>query len=149
MVGSDWNTNTQPSLSVAQSAENAVTSRPEKKRRNPSSRQRRSAKRLAKFLDKKRQLAADHFDPSCSGDSVLQLAVEFLLLLFLTKLLQLLRRPVALIMRVQLKILRFWLIRVPLLHWNCLAASKLNLRLGMILLVYGILPLIIQQSGHL
>ena len=34
-VGSNWSTNTQPSLSVAQSAENAVTSRPEKKRRNP------------------------------------------------------------------------------------------------------------------
>ena len=50
MVGSNWNTNTQPSLSVAQSAENAVTSRPEKKRRNPSSRQRRSAKRLAEFF---------------------------------------------------------------------------------------------------
>ena len=64
-----WNTNAQPSLSVAQSAENLFTIRSEKKRRNLPSRKRRSAKRLAEFLDKKRQLATDNFDPSCSGDS--------------------------------------------------------------------------------
>ena len=69
MVGSNWNTNAQPSPSVAQSAENLFTIRSEKKRRNPPSGQRRSAKHLAEFLDKKRQLAADNFDPSCSGDS--------------------------------------------------------------------------------
>ena len=65
MVGSNWNTSAQPSLSVAQSAENLFTIRSEQKRRNPPSRQHRSAKRLAEFLDKKWQLAAD----SCLGDS--------------------------------------------------------------------------------
>ena len=61
MVGSNWNT-------MAQSAENVFASRSEKKRWNPPSRQRRSAKRLAEFLDKKKQLAADNSDPSSSGD---------------------------------------------------------------------------------
>ena len=51
---------------MAQSAENVFTSRSGKKRRNPPSRQCRNAKRLAEFLDKKKQLA--NFDPSSSGD---------------------------------------------------------------------------------
>ena len=68
MVGSNWNTNAQPLFCVAQSAENVLTSRSEKKRRNPPSCQCRIAKRLADFLDKKRQLATDNSDPSSSGD---------------------------------------------------------------------------------
>ena len=39
------------------SAENVSTSRSEIKKRNPPSRQRRRAKRLAEFLEKKKQLA--------------------------------------------------------------------------------------------
>ena len=54
MIGSNLNTNTQPSFSVAQSAENVFTSRSGKKIRNSPSHQCRSAKRLAEFLDRKK-----------------------------------------------------------------------------------------------
>ena len=76
--------------------------------------------------------------------------MEILLLLFLIQVFQLLLRQAALMILVdKSKILRLWLPLEPLLLWNCLAASKLYLRLGMILLDYGILPLMVQGSGHL
>ena len=64
MVGNNWNTNAQP----FRSAENVSASRSERKKRNPPSRQRRSAKRLAEFLEKKKQLATANSDPLPSGN---------------------------------------------------------------------------------
>ena len=58
------NTNVQP----FRSAETVSTSRSERKKRNPPSRQRRSAKRLAEFLEKKKQLATVNSDPPPSGN---------------------------------------------------------------------------------
>ena len=88
---------------------NVFTSRSEKEG-NPPSRQHRSAKHLAEFLDKKRQGGRGNqllITSILPVRVIQQLAVEILLWLFLTKLLQLLRRPAALIMQVQLKILKF------------------------------------------
>ena len=64
IVGNNWNTNAQP----FRSAENVSASRSERKKRNPPSRQRKSAKHLAEFLEKKKQLATVNSDPPPSGN---------------------------------------------------------------------------------